>query len=369
MADHRGSLKTDYFVLPSLLITSIVVIAAGLWSVDLNCDDAYITYRYSMNMSSGSGLVYNQGEKVYGCSTPLYALLLSGLGWLGLPMFKAARLVAVISALGLLASGMRLGDKVFGDSRAGLLGGLFILSYAPVAALAFSGMETMLFLFLITMGFALLEDRPYLALAVFGISLGIRIESSAALLVAASYHALRLNGMKRLLPFAFAGLSLLVYALAGFLYYDSFVPVSMTRKMQMGSSWGGAFMVLKQFVYMGVGFSPGWFSLVNPGIFIPVFGVLGLIRLNSDTWKRLAPLICFSVFYLAAYTISGKGYAVNFPWYFVPPLLGVVFPAGARISRAVRGEDRGGRGRMFSVLGLVIVVMAWSLLSYFPVRT
>jgi hypothetical protein len=369
MADHQGSKKTDYFVLPGLLITSIIVIAAGLQPIDLNSDDAYITYHYSMNMSSGSGLVYNQGERVYGCSTPFYALLLSGLGWLGLPIFKAARLVAVISALGLLVSGMRLGDKVFGDSGAGLLAGLFVLSYPPVAALAFSGMETMLFLFLLTLGFAFLEDRPYLALAVFGMALGVRIESAAALLVAASYHALRSGGMKRILPFAFAGLFLLVYALAGYLYYDSFVPVSMTRKMQVGSSWGGAFKILKQFVYMGVGFCPGWFSLVNPGILIPAFFAFGLVRADKDTIKRLVPLLGFSLIYLATYTISGKGYAVNFPWYFAPPLLGVVLPAGARISRAVRGEDRGGRGRRFSVLVLLVVVMVWSLLSYLPVRT
>jgi hypothetical protein len=43
-------------------------------------DDAYITYRYSQNISTGNGFTYNPGENVLGTTTPLYTLILAVLG-------------------------------------------------------------------------------------------------------------------------------------------------------------------------------------------------------------------------------------------------------------------------------------------------
>src|SRR3989337_1683613 len=43
-------------------------------------DDAYITFRYAQNLIAGEGLVYNPGEAVLGTTTPVYAVLLAGLG-------------------------------------------------------------------------------------------------------------------------------------------------------------------------------------------------------------------------------------------------------------------------------------------------
>src|SRR5258707_567736 len=45
-------------------------------------DDAFITYRYSFNLASGHGFVYNIGEHQLGTSAPLFGLLL---GILSLP--------------------------------------------------------------------------------------------------------------------------------------------------------------------------------------------------------------------------------------------------------------------------------------------
>ena len=42
-------------------------------------DDAYITYRYVQNACVGKGLVYNVGERVFGSSSPLFAVALWGL--------------------------------------------------------------------------------------------------------------------------------------------------------------------------------------------------------------------------------------------------------------------------------------------------
>jgi len=42
-------------------------------------DDVYITLRYALNVLHGEGMVFNPGEPVYGASSPLYTLLLSGI--------------------------------------------------------------------------------------------------------------------------------------------------------------------------------------------------------------------------------------------------------------------------------------------------
>lgn len=56
-------------------------------------DDAFITYRYAVNLAGGEGLVYNPGapwEPVLGTTTLLYTLVLSGLAALGLPIVTAS---------------------------------------------------------------------------------------------------------------------------------------------------------------------------------------------------------------------------------------------------------------------------------------
>ena len=39
-------------------------------------DDPYITFRYAENFAAGKGLVYNEGQRVLGTTTPLFALIL-----------------------------------------------------------------------------------------------------------------------------------------------------------------------------------------------------------------------------------------------------------------------------------------------------
>jgi len=64
---------------PETLIM-IIALAARLLPGPRTIDDAYITFRYAQNLLAGNGLVYNPGEAVLGTTTPIYALLMAGLG-------------------------------------------------------------------------------------------------------------------------------------------------------------------------------------------------------------------------------------------------------------------------------------------------
>jgi len=63
---------------------TIIFAIAVLYSVCIHLsdpimpyDDAYITFRHSENLYQGQGFVYNPGERVFGVSTPLYAIWLT----------------------------------------------------------------------------------------------------------------------------------------------------------------------------------------------------------------------------------------------------------------------------------------------------
>ncbi|MCA0044247.1 hypothetical protein [Celeribacter litoreus] len=62
-------------------------------------DDAYIVGRYAQNAAAGNGLVYNIGEQVSALTSPLHALLETGLALLGLDPVTSYRVIAPILVL------------------------------------------------------------------------------------------------------------------------------------------------------------------------------------------------------------------------------------------------------------------------------
>ena len=64
--------------IPILLI--VIALSARLIPGPRIIDDSYITYRYSRNILAGNGFVFNPGERVLGTTTPLYTLILVGIG-------------------------------------------------------------------------------------------------------------------------------------------------------------------------------------------------------------------------------------------------------------------------------------------------
>lgn len=116
--------------------------SAHTWGVD----DAYITYRYALNLLNGYGPVFNPGEAaVEGYSNPLYLLaMVPLLAAFGSEHVYAASVVlntlALIASLPLLA---RLGSRVLADrpQLAAMLP-LFGAAFPPLWQAACSGLET-----------------------------------------------------------------------------------------------------------------------------------------------------------------------------------------------------------------------------------
>lgn len=62
-------------------------------------DDALIVGRYAQNAAAGNGLVYNVGERVSALTSPLHALLETGLAYFGLDPVASYRVIAPVLVL------------------------------------------------------------------------------------------------------------------------------------------------------------------------------------------------------------------------------------------------------------------------------
>ena len=113
-------------------------------------EDAYITFRYALNLASGNGPVFNPGERVEGYSNFLWMIVLSALHRLfGIDIPLIARVLGVGAALLTIVLTYRLSLKVTeGHRHASLIAALIVAASGSFVAYGPSGMETSLFVLL-----------------------------------------------------------------------------------------------------------------------------------------------------------------------------------------------------------------------------
>ncbi len=242
-------------------------------------EDAYITYSYAQNLAAGNGLVFNQGERVLGTTTPFYALLLGLLAWLGgdIPLLSGVLFAGSMAWIGLLG-GSLLGR--WGSWRAGLLFALLI-SWGAGNWIWLWGMETAFYTaLLLTALWLTLEERSLAA----GICLGIAfVTRYDAILFALTLWFLDTVKQRRL-PLrsilAATGVAL-PWLLFAQLYYGSVVPNTLGAKMAktpMGEYlWASWIRQLDQLISPLLRFSP-------PRRLIPALR-------NIASWLLLLPIL------------------------------------------------------------------------------
>ena len=127
----------------ALLVAALLLPQLLLWP--RTSDDAYITFRYLVNVGQGHGLVFNVGERVEGFSHPLYLALLSpalAVASDGAALESWAKLVGVLATLGTASMILDLLRRSAG-SLAGIAAGMLLLLGAPgVHVYASAGLET-----------------------------------------------------------------------------------------------------------------------------------------------------------------------------------------------------------------------------------
>lgn len=194
-------------------------------------DDAFITFRYARQLADGNGFVYNLGERVYGTTTPLFAILLAG--WLrisGNDLPIVAEIIDLAAALGALIL-LWLALRRTGASPAQQVAALVIVGMSPrLWYMNTQGMETPLVLLLmVSSWYAITVERYLLAGFVAGLLLWARIDSALWLL--ALFPTLRGSRASAVPRFALAaGITYLPWVVFATLYFGSPIPHTVAAK-------------------------------------------------------------------------------------------------------------------------------------------
>lgn len=295
---------------------TLLILVWGVWRGPAGAyDDAYITYRYADNLRNGWGLLYNPGEWVLGTTTPLFALLLGGLGLLVHDLEWLGHWLGILCWIG---AAWAIAALLWQDKRpvAAIIAPLLL---ALQGALLHSvGMETpLLVLLMLAVAWAWLGGRNKTAVVLAALLLLTRQDSFIWLL----FLGLEIWRRERRLPWregVFTVLLTLPWFLFAFWRYGSPLPNS-------------AFAKVGQTNLMAVPDFPSfWEGLLQEAtlswslrvIFALLFGLVPVIwqwvsRPERPYWWVAAWLVVYILFY----SLIG---VVIFPWYFVPALAGLV---------------------------------------------
>jgi 3-oxoacyl-[acyl-carrier protein] reductase len=303
-------------------------------------DDAYITYRYAANVAAGKGLVYNEGERVLGTTTPLYALILAAGAVVGLPIPWFSALIEIASTL---AIGVCL-FLILRRIRAPGMGVAMVWLYALnrwFFGMAL-GMESQLYAACLMGAFAsLAHGRLALAAPLCGAAAWLRPDGAFAFaaLFAAMYQ-MEWSTWRRDRRFLLALVGsvgvLAIWLLFATLYYGSPIPHSLSAKAAQHFDPGR-----RQFAD-----GLAHLFLFGPdGARVRPFGVLALAGLAIGLFRRteIRPVVAWLAAYVGAFTM-----APEYQWYYAPVVPVATLGAGlgllefARLARwACRGDAKG----------------------------
>jgi len=358
---------------PEILIPALAI-GARLLPGPRTIDDAYITFRYARNALEGLGLVYNPGEAVLGSTTPLYALLMAGLGLTsGGPHAPFPTLAWIANAL---ADGIscwlliRLASS-FGERRAGIVTAA-VWAIAPMSiTFAIGGMETSVFVALMLGTLYLYSvERPVAAAFCGGLSLLARPDAVLFLGLLAlerfrrSLPSSRLNPLplritlKETLAF---GLPVAAWAAFAIIVYGSPIPQSILAKatayhlppeaglIRLIQHYGTPFL---EHLVFGT-----WWIAVGILLYPILFGLgaLAVLHRRPGTW----PIFLFPWVYLIAYSAANP---LIFRWYLTPPLpiyfLGI-FLGAERVGRDIRRPNL--PVALLAAAALILTLNGWTL--------
>ena len=204
------------------LITAAALYAMHAAGYDFAGDDAFISFVYAENLATGHGLVFNPGERVWGYTSPLQALLLSVLSLAGADLvWVAPRLSLLWVALTSIVV-FQIVRRFLGDPRA-----LLVSLYLATAQSSVSALETKL-LVLLQCTFLLLLLAERARGAAFVGALACLTRPDAVLLVVPALLLTR-EGRRpaSLALFAVPGLLWVGFTLA---YYGDIFPNSLHAK-------------------------------------------------------------------------------------------------------------------------------------------
>jgi hypothetical protein len=145
------------------LVVGMLVAIGFMWPLrGYLTDDTYIHLQYARHLAEGRGLVFNVGERVYGCTSPLWVTLIADGIWLGLDGLVVAKLLGAVAGLATIPLFLQLMRRSLRTPALRAAATLAWSFHAWNLRWAASGMETPLAVALVLAGFvAFTEGRQW----------------------------------------------------------------------------------------------------------------------------------------------------------------------------------------------------------------
>ncbi|MDZ7843569.1 MAG: hypothetical protein U5K99_02010 [Anaerolineales bacterium] len=318
----------------SFLIILLVAFALRTgWIIFTNhtYEDAFITFQFARRIAEGQGFVYNPGSKIYGTSTPLFTLLLSG--WYLIfdgYIVTGARIFNLLSTLGTFVILYRSLNIIEINHRKNILVLSLLALWPKLWITDTGGMETPLVIFFITLSwFTYLKGYEIWTGIISGILLWTRID---LILWPISLFLLDLTEdlNKSLRSLYFVGITYLPWVVFSTLYFGSPIPHTVKAKwVAYGSSNNLSFIVhimniIKRLAPVGIGL-PGQFHGLAA---VFTWLIILLAILGGFSHSKNKPILALPVFVLLEVLLLSFFKASYTSRYVIPILWGLVILGG-----------------------------------------
>lgn len=289
-------------------------------------DDAYLLLAVVRNALLGGGphLVLGGGDAALSTLAWPGLVALPALAGVALPQALAAAGWAAEVAAALAARRVAL---ALGVSPTAALFAAALFATQPVYLLSsLGGMETPLYCAALALAaWGAIESRGRVFALAVGLVAWTRVEglALAALLLLLEVRR-RSRAKLPASPLIAGGLLALAAPCAHRLLFGEWLPATLAAKSASGApSLAGAGQVALEMLRAPLGMSAYWLPWPSVHALFALVAGAGLVRLFRDPElrRRAAPALLPSLAHVALFVAAGRAYAVNFPWYFAPPLV------------------------------------------------
>ena len=290
-------------------------------------DDAYISFRYAQNAIRGYGLFFNPGERVEGFTNFLWTAAMIPLEGAGVDVGRASMALGALFALATLWLVVRFARQVDAPRGVGILAALILAVDGSFVLWAVSGLETVLFAFLIFAGATLyVREQTHARFPLSGVFFALatmtRPEGAFVFAITVAHQvAWRLVVERRLFTgrdilrgLAFAAI-FAPYWLGRWWYYKSFLPNSFHAKV---SAAGPAAQIERGWKHLAqfVGVHLGWLVLLPP-----LVAVANAFRAHRFFWTSyftalLIPYTAYIVYVGGDWSV-GRFFAPLMPFFYL----------------------------------------------------
>lgn len=284
-------------------------------------EDAFITFKYSENLANGFGLVYNIGEKVYGTTTPFFAIIIAFFKYFGIPCIISSLVINLISESITSLFVYKYLRDYSNEIISFFIALLFVFSPSNISW-SIQGMETAFFGMLIAASFfALYKKKLFLAFLFAFLSTITRIDGLSVVFIIFLFSFIE-NKFSIIKYFSIPLLIFIAWLIFLQIYFGNFLPNSMLAKLILYSGHSQS-MLPNLSIVLSKYFLSGYYS----SALITVLFFVG-IYFTIKNKLRLLPMIAWFIIYYSALIISKTQIH---GWYLIPPLFVFIIVSGIGI--------------------------------------